>query len=52
MRVWSGGCVAQGLGHRGIGRLLGGSRDDGSRWRVTFRFVDNGVELVDHQDYH
>jgi proteic killer suppression protein len=21
-------------------------------WRVTFRFVDNDVELVDYQDYH
>ena len=21
-------------------------------WRVTFRFIDNDVELVDYQDYH
>ena len=21
-------------------------------WRVTFRFVDSDVELVDYQDYH
>jgi toxin HigB-1 len=21
-------------------------------WRVTFRFVDGDVELVDYQDYH
>jgi toxin HigB-1 len=21
-------------------------------WRVTFRFVENDVELVDYQDYH
>lgn len=21
-------------------------------WRVTFRFVEAGVELVDYQDYH
>lgn len=21
-------------------------------WRVTFRFVEGGVELVDYQDYH
>jgi proteic killer suppression protein len=21
-------------------------------WRVTFRFVENNVELVDYQDYH
>jgi len=21
-------------------------------WRVTFRFVDGNVELVDYQDYH
>lgn len=21
-------------------------------WRMTFRFVDNDVELVDYQDYH
>lgn len=21
-------------------------------WRVTFRFVDNNVELVDYRDYH
>lgn len=21
-------------------------------WRVTFRFTDTGVELVDYQDYH
>jgi proteic killer suppression protein len=21
-------------------------------WRVTFRFIDSDVELVDYQDYH
>jgi proteic killer suppression protein len=21
-------------------------------WRVTFRFTESGVELVDYQDYH
>lgn len=21
-------------------------------WRVTFRFIDNDIELVDYQDYH
>ncbi|MHB1213149.1 MAG: type II toxin-antitoxin system RelE/ParE family toxin, partial [Candidatus Nanopelagicales bacterium] len=21
-------------------------------WRVTFRFIDGDVELVDYQDYH
>ena len=21
-------------------------------WRVTFRFVDSDIELVDYQDYH
>lgn len=38
-------------------KLTGARRGDWSiwvngNWRVTFRFVDADVELVDYQDYH
>ncbi len=39
--------------HRLTGELAGSwSIWVNGNWRITFRFVENDVELVDHQDYH
>ena len=43
------------LRDRNCRKYLGGSLLSiwvNANWRITFRFIDSDVELVDYQDYH